>query len=138
MRPVVLFDGYCNLCNGAVTFILKNEADSTLLFSSLSSNAGKQFLQERWTQDSAVPDSIIVIDRDGIYVKSDAALYIAGHLKTPWRFLSYFKWVPRPVRDVVYDLIARNRYRVFGRQDTCMIPQPECISRFIDSEVKVP
>lgn len=133
MRPIVLFDGFCNLCNGAVTFVLEHEADSTLRFGSLSSEIGAKMLADKWPTGEEVPDSIIVVDSDRVYVKSDAALFIAGYLRSPWKYLKHFKWVPRFLRDAIYDLIARNRYSVFGRRDSCMVPQPEYTSRFVDS-----
>ena len=130
-KIVVLFDGVCNLCNGAVQFIIKRDALSKFLFASLQSDFGKSQLL-RFGLDPLKLHSIIVLENDKMYERSDAALTIASHLPFPWPLLRVFYILPRFFRDWVYDLIAKNRYRMFGKKDTCMIPTPEMKARFVE------
>ncbi|MFZ6009188.1 MAG: thiol-disulfide oxidoreductase DCC family protein [Bacteroidota bacterium] len=132
VQDVILFDGVCNLCNGAVQFILRRDRKKNFKFASLQSSFGQQQLK-KFGLDTNKLHSIIVLDAEGrFYEKSDAALFIAKHLSGLWPTLSFFKIVPRFIRNAIYDLIARNRYRLFGKKDQCMIPTPELKSRFID------
>lgn len=129
-EPIVLFDGVCNLCNNSVQFILLNERTQKLHFASLQSEVGQSLIAQHW-KGANLPESVILIEQDRIYVQSEAALRIANHLKFPLSLLGLFVVVPRPIRDAVYDWIARNRYRWFGKQDQCMLPRPEWKSRFL-------
>jgi predicted DCC family thiol-disulfide oxidoreductase YuxK len=130
-RPVILFDGVCNLCNGAVQFIIKRDHKGKLLFASLQSHVAKQLLGEFEIRTDDLY-SIIVIDNGKVYDKSDALIVIARHLPRPWSTLTIFRFLPNFFRDGLYKLVANNRYRIFGRQDACMIPTPELKSRFLD------
>ena len=136
--PVLLFDGHCNLCNGSIQFILGHERAPVLRFASLDSDFGQQILTKYAASHHIVPDSILVLNGDEILTKSSAALFVSGFLKSPWRFLKYTRYIPRFLRDGVYDIIARSRYRIFGRSDTCMIPTPDLEARFADSSEAVP
>ena len=126
----MLFDGVCNLCNSSVQFILLNDRTGRLNFASLQSDVAKEWLETHW-RGSNLPDSVILIEDGNVYAKSDAALRIARHLKFPYPLLALFSLIPRALRDAIYDWIARNRYRWFGRQDQCMMPRPEWKSRFL-------
>ncbi|GGJ40199.1 hypothetical protein GCM10008938_27820 [Deinococcus roseus] len=97
----------------------------------MQSEVAQKLLQQHW-EGANLPDSIILIDQGRVYAQSDAALHIAAHLKWPYALLGMFRIVPRPIRDAVYDWIARNRYRWFGKQDQCMLPRPEWKSRFLN------
>jgi predicted DCC family thiol-disulfide oxidoreductase YuxK len=128
--PVVLFDGVCNLCNGSVRFIIERDPHKHFQFAPLQSEAATRLI--RASPDSlALPDSIVLIDDGRLYVRSAAALRIARRLRFPWPALWLFMVVPRPIRDRVYDLIARHRYRWFGKSDTCMVPTQEIRDRFL-------
>ncbi len=130
-RPIlVLFDGVCNLCNGTVQFIIRRDPQGRFRFASLQSEAGRAQLT-RFNLNPDVLYSFIVIDGDQMYERSDAALFIAKHLALPWKAFAVFKVFPRFLRDAVYNLIAKNRYRLFGKQDQCMIPTPELKARFV-------
>jgi len=130
---IILFDGVCNLCNGAITFILKNEKTPHFKFASLQSEIGKHLMAERHINPSEI-DSIILIDvGNAYYIKSTAALEIAKDLKGGYSLLSNLSVLPESFRDSVYDFIARNRYKWFGKKDQCMIPTPELKSRFLDN-----
>jgi predicted DCC family thiol-disulfide oxidoreductase YuxK len=129
--PVLLFDGICNLCNRSVQFILANEEKTVIRFASLQSG----FLDKNLPELSAGNDSfgsVVFINNGIVYTKSDAVIAVAGYLRAPYRYLKFLKWIPRPVRDGVYSLVARTRYRIFGKRKECMIPDPEIASRFLD------
>ena len=132
-KMVILFDGVCNLCNSSVRFVEKRDRKDRFRYASLQSEVGRQLTGERGI-DREKMDSIILIDPGvAYYVKSDAALEIARHLKG-WSWLPLLVgWIPRSLRNPVYDLIARNRYRWFGRQDECMIPTKAQQAKFLDS-----
>ena len=130
-KKIILFDGVCNLCNGAVQFIIKRDGGDRFRFASLQSELGRELCRARHIDTSQV-DSIILIDPGvAYYITSDAALEIARELRgygwMPW----LLGWIPRGVRDAVYDLVARNRYRWFGKKDQCMIPTPELRKKFL-------
>lgn len=129
-HPIVLFDGVCNLCNGSVQFILRRDPAGTFRFASLQSDLGQRLLSEHGLDPKAL-DSVLVLDGDRLYRESDAALRVARDLKGAWKALTVFRAVPRPVRDWAYRLIARNRYRWFGKSETCWLPTPELRSRFL-------
>ena len=129
-KIVVLFDGVCNLCKGAVLFIIKRDASSKFVFASLQSDFGRSQLL-RFGLDSTKLHSIIALEDGTVYERSDAALKIASHLAQPWPLFGAFRIFPRFFRDWVYDLIAKNRYAMFGKKETCMIPTPEMKARFV-------
>lgn len=127
-RPIVLFDGVCNLCSGAVQFLLEHD-DGQLRFAPLQSEPG-QTLVDRFDLDDA--DTIVFVEGEAAYTHSAAALRIARHLDSPWSWLGLLRYVPRPLRDLGYRLVARSRYRVFGTRDRCLLPTPEIKERFLD------
>ena len=132
INKIILFDGVCNLCNDAVQFVIKRDKEAVFLFAPLQGNTGQKLLKERGINPNEI-DSIILIEPNVVfYVKSDAALEIVKKLDTPWRFIHLFKVLPRVLRDFVYDFIAKNRYRWYGKKDQCMIPTPELKSKFLD------
>lgn len=133
-HPAVLFDGVCNLCNGAVQWLLERDTEGRLRYASLQSRAATSLLARSGVPDpSALPDSIVFIDEQGVHVRSTAALRIAAHLGFPYSLSKIAFLLPRFLRDGVYSFIARRRYRWFGRRDTCMIPAPEWADRFLDA-----
>lgn len=128
--PIVFFDGVCNLCSGAVQFILKHEKEHRLFFAPLQ---GETFRKIHEQQKTEFPDSIVLYQAGALYVESGAVLRIARHLTGFWRLLSYPAWaIPPFIRDALYRFIARNRYRWFGKKETCFLPTPELRSRFLE------
>ncbi len=127
-HPIILFDGVCNLCNGAVQFIIERDKKQQFRFASLQSDFGQQYQQ----QVGAAVDSILLVKNDKIYQKSSAALRIARHLDGLWPLLFLFIIVPPFIRNSIYDWIARNRYRWFGKQDSCWLPTPDLKALFLD------
>ena len=111
---IVLFDGICNLCNASVRFISKHDKKSKIQFASLQSETAKQLLLNK-AIDTQKIDSIIFITDEKIFFKSDAAIEIAKMLDGFPNYLKYFQFIPGAIRDIVYDLIAKNRYRLFGK-----------------------
>lgn len=131
-RPVVLFDGVCNLCNGAVRFIVDRDPAGNFHFASLQSPAGQRLLRERGvTPPEGDPESVLLVEGERVWSRSDAALRVARGLAWPWRWAWVFALVPRVIRDAVYRWVARNRYRWFGKSEECRVPTPELRARFV-------
>jgi predicted DCC family thiol-disulfide oxidoreductase YuxK/uncharacterized membrane protein YphA (DoxX/SURF4 family) len=129
--PVVLFDGVCNLCHAAVAWILEHDREGVFRFASLQSAAARDVLASSGAGD--LPDSVVLVDEAGVHTRSDAAIRIARRLGFPWSLLVLAKPLPGFLRNAIYAWIARNRYRWFGRRDTCGVPSPELASRFLDA-----
>ena len=119
-KHIILFDGICNLCNGAVNFILKRDKKKQFRFVALQSEKGIDLISK--FKIAPETDSIILILNNQIYTESDAAIEIAKLLPALWNWLSVFKIIPKKVRDGIYKWIAKNRYRWFGKRKTCRIP----------------
>ena len=129
MQKVVLFDGVCNLCNTAVQWLIRHDKNQIFKYASLQSNYASEHLKDSKYQSI---DSIILLDGDGVYSKSSAVLRILKHLKLPYSLLWVFIIVPPFVRNFVYDVVARNRYKWFGKRTTCMMPNDELKARFFE------
>lgn len=129
-KIVVLFDGVCNLCNGAVQFIIKRDPSSTFSFASLQSDFGQSTLLKLGLDPTQL-HSIIALEDGKFFERSGAALKIASRLAGLWPMMAVFRILPGFFRDWVYDLIAKNRYRMFGKRESCMIPTPEMKERFV-------
>jgi len=128
---LILFDGICNLCNSSVQYIIKHDEQALFSFASLQSDFGKQQLASHGLLPEQL-DSIVYIHGNQRYVKSTAALKIAKRLDGPVKFLYAFIIIPAPIRDIVYNWIARNRYKWFGKQQHCMLPTSDTKKRFVD------
>lgn len=128
---VVLFDGVCNLCNASVRFVIDHDPGARFAFAPLQSAAAARLLAERGYEGAEL-SSVLLVEGRRVHARSTAALRVARRLSGGWPLLWAFMIVPRFVRDAVYDWVARNRYRWFGRQDACRIPTPELASRFLD------
>ena len=130
MSSIVLFDGVCNFCNGAVNFIIRHDADKKFKFTPLQSEAGQE-LRSKFNIGEDV-DSIILIENDKAFMHSTAGLRVARGLGGIWSLGYAFIIVPEFIRDWAYKLFAKYRYRLFGRQDACMLPTPDVRDRFLD------
>ena len=126
----MLFDGVCNLCNASVRFIIDRDPRARFHFAALGSEAARSLLAAAGAS-GPLPDSIALVENGKVYTRSLAALRIARRLRFPWPVLWALVAVPRPVRDALYDWIARNRYRWFGRREECLLPTPELRARFL-------
>jgi predicted DCC family thiol-disulfide oxidoreductase YuxK len=128
---LVIFDGVCNLCEATVNFIIDHDPQGTFRFVPSQTPLGKA-LQDHYGINTTSLDTVVLI-RDGrLYTESTAAAEIARDFDGPWRWLAAIRFVPRPLRDWAYRLIARNRYRWFGRKEVCLIPTPALRARFLE------
>ena len=127
---IILFDGVCNLCNGAINFIIERDKKNVFKFATLDSQIAKD-LSEKYSIDLSKVDSIILISNKKAFTKSSAALHIAKDLSAAWPLLYSFMVFPKFIRNAVYDFIAKNRYKWFGKKDSCMIPTPELKAKFL-------
>jgi len=130
MGAIVLFDGVCNFCNASVNFIIEHDKAGYFKFAPLQSEVGEE-LVEKHGIDTTDTDSVIVIENERAYTHSSAALRIAKRLDGIWSLAYAFIIVPKPIRDLVYRVFAKYRYRMFGKQDACMIPTPDIRARFL-------
>lgn len=129
MPAIILFDGECNFCDASVQFIIKRDPKDYFQFAAQQSDIGVTLRTKYAVADTL--DSILVIDQHKVYNSSDAALHISKHLNGLWSLLYVLKIIPKPIRNVVYKFIAKNRYAWFGKKDSCMIPAPEIRNRFL-------
>jgi len=129
---LILFDGVCNLCNSSVLYVIKRDTKNKFLFAPLQSEMGNEIIEE-FKIDTKKTDSILLFDPTNhkIYHKSSAALRIANQLNYPTKLLSIFFIIPAILRNLVYNYIAKNRYKWFGRKDACMIPTPDLQAKFM-------
>lgn len=134
-HPVVLFDGVCNLCNAAVTFIIDRDPEGVFRFAPLQSGLGQRLTRQCGLEAAVTGDAetIVLVEGGRCTVRSTAALRIARRLGGAWPLLAVLLEVPVPLRDAAYRLIARNRYRWFGRRDACRLPTPDLRRRFLDT-----
>ena len=130
-KQIVLFDGVCNLCNNAVQFVIRRDKKDRFRFAALQSEAGLRLVQERGIDTSQVDSIILIEPRVAYYTKSEAALRIARSLGGLWPAMWVFMGIPPGLRDLVYDWVARNRYRIFGKRQACMVPTPELKNKFL-------
>lgn len=129
--PVILFDGVCNLCNSSVQYVIRHDKDAVFKFASLQSDTGQQLLHKYQLPQNNF-NSFVLVEDDKVYTRSGAALRVARKLSGIVKLLYGFIIVPAFLRDAVYNFIARNRYKWFGKKDTCMIPTPALKSRFLN------
>lgn len=129
-KGLILFDGVCNLCNTSVQKVLKNDKKGHFYFASLTWPIAEQV--RRGFPKMGETDSILLYQNERLYNQSTAALKIAAKMDGLWPLMGVFWIVPKPVRDVVYQWVARNRYKWFGKKDYCMMPSPETAGRFVE------
>ncbi len=127
---IVLFDGVCNLCNGAVQFIIRRDKQNLFKFASLQSDFAQKLLKEQGFSTTDF-DSIILLENGIIFQKSDAILRLLDSFSLPWKLLKVAYIIPRSFRNNLYDLIAKNRYKIFGKREHCMIPNAEIKEKFL-------
>ena len=129
-KKIILFDGVCNLCNTSVAFVIQRDKKDIFRFAALQEEPGKSLL-EKHNIDTAQTDSIILLDGDKAYTKSTAALKIAKNLGGGYPLLYGFMVIPNFIRNWVYNYVAKNRYKWYGKKESCMIPTPELRSKFL-------
>ncbi len=129
-NPIIFFDGVCNLCTGSVQFIIKHDPGHHFRFASLQSKIGQQVLQE-FKLPTAEFDSFILLEKGKLYTKSSAALQVTKKLNGAWPGLNAFIIVPPFIRNAIYNLFARNRYKWFGKKEECWVPTVELNNLFL-------
>lgn len=130
-RPIVLFDGVCRFCDASVNFIIDRDPKQTFRFAALQSDVGQRLLCEHQLSTTDL-NTIVLIEGSRVSNRSTAALRIARRLRFPWNLLCVFLILPNPLRDFVYKVIAANRYRWFGKRESCRIPTEADKKRFLD------
>lgn len=128
---IILFDGVCNLCNSSVQFVLKHDKDKSFLFASLQSDAATKILLQLNQKSFKNLENIVLIENEQVFIKSTAALKITKNLGGFIKLLYIFIIIPTPIRDFIYDIIAKNRYKWFGKKNKCTIPDKEITDRFL-------
>jgi predicted DCC family thiol-disulfide oxidoreductase YuxK len=131
VEPLVLYDGVCGLCSKSVRWILRHEKDHTLRFAPLQGPTAAA-LREQYPQIPRTLESVVLVEGGRVHLRSKAFLYTAHHLRAPWRWAYAVRWFPAFVMDLGYRLIARIRYRVWGKTDACELPAPDERARFLD------
>jgi predicted DCC family thiol-disulfide oxidoreductase YuxK len=129
-HPIILFDGVCNLCNGLVQRIISRDKKNVFKFGHLQSEKVRQMLK-RFEPKTSGLTTIVLLEGETVTVESDALLKIVRKLGGAWSLLYLFIIVPKFIRDAVYRFVSRHRYRIFGRRDSCMVPSPEFLDKFI-------
>ncbi len=133
-RPLILFDGVCNLCASSVQFVIRRDRDAQFRFASLQSSVAEQILADRDYRGESL-GSVLLVDDGVVHAKSRAALRIARRLDGAWPLMYYlFCWVPRFLADAVYDFIGARRYRWFGKKEACWVPDGDIRGRFLDAD----
>lgn len=130
--PIVLFDGHCTLCSGVVDFLIRRDTRGRLRFAPLQSDAGQRLLRSHGIPMPDEPDTMVLIEGGRALVRSSAALATTRYLRFPWPLSQVCFVVPAILRDAVYKVVARNRYRWFGKSERCRVPTPELRARFLE------
>ncbi len=128
-KPILFFDGICTLCNASVQFVIKRDKKNKFLFASLQSDVAKNILLHKNHKINL--DSIVLLFNDKIYTKSTAALLVLKELGFPYNIFAIFMFIPKVIRDYIYDFIAKNRYEWFGKRASCMVPNKDWIDKFL-------
>ncbi|WP_042225082.1 thiol-disulfide oxidoreductase DCC family protein [Oceanobacillus manasiensis] len=132
---LILFDGECNFCDRSVQFVMKRDPEAIFTFASLQSGAGER-VKEHYNINPSL-DSMILVEGETYYTKSTAALKICRNLKGFWKVFSVLLVIPKPIRDFFYNIVARNRYKWFGKRETCRLPSPEERARFLEERTEL-
>lgn len=128
---IILFDGVCNLCNSSINFVIRHDKKNQFRFTTLQSKTGRELLQ-KYNIDNITTDSFVLVENNKAYTRSTAALRVCKKLNKLYPLFYSFIIIPSLIRNFVYDLIARNRYKWFGKRDQCMIPTDELRSKFLE------
>lgn len=127
---IILFDGVCNFCNASINFIIDHDPEKHFKFAPLQSDFGQKILGQ-FNKNTEDFDSVILLKNNQLYQKSEAALEITKHLSGFWKYLTIFRILPTSVLNFFYDIIAKNRYLIFGKSDSCRMPTPDLKERFL-------
>lgn len=128
---IIVFDGVCNFCNSTVQFIIKRDTQRKFKFAAFQSKAGHELFQKHAIAGGEF-DTIVLLKKGSVYLRSNAALQIAKELDMPWKILIIFKIIPKFIRNFLYDVFAKHRYKWFGIRDKCLVPTEELRQRFLE------
>jgi len=131
-KKLILFDGVCNLCNTSVQYVIKHDKNNVFMFAALQSDIGQQLIEDYKIDTGKVDSILLYTPEKGVDYKSTAALKIAAQLGFPQNLMTVFFIIPPFIRNWVYDYIAKNRYKWYGKKESCWIPTPELKSKFLD------
>lgn len=129
-HPIILYDGVCGLCDRFVQFVIMRDSTGKITLAPLQGETAIVLL-EKFQLPLATLSTVVLIDGEKCYIKSSAVLRSLRYLDGPWKFFTLLRIIPTPLSDLVYDFVARNRYRWFGKFDACLIPSPERRNRFL-------
>ena len=129
-HQIILFDGVCNFCNSSINFVIDHDPKKHFKFASLQSDIGQEILT-KFSKNTKDFDSVILLKDNQLYEKSEAALEITKHLSGFWKYLSIFGILPTFFLNFFYDIVAKNRYKIFGKADSCRMPTPDLKERFL-------
>jgi len=130
-KKIILFDGVCNLCSSSINYLIDRDKHDLFRFVSLQSDLGKSLQDYLGIENQNLDTIILYIPNEGYYIKSTAALKVMKVFPGAWKFMQIFTIVPTVIRDVVYNYIAKNRYKWYGKEESCRIPTPELKSKFL-------
>ena len=130
-KPVIVFDGICHLCTGFAKFVIRHDRDGRFLFLAAQSPRGEVLYRRLGLKTGDWESNLLILDRQ-VYTELDSFIEVTRRFGGPWRLMPILYALPRPIRDWLYNRIARNRYAWFGRRDVCFVPTPELQSRFLD------
>lgn len=128
-QRILFFDGVCNLCNWLVDFLIRNDRDRKLFFAPLQGPTAEKYVPAEVRKNLF---TVVMWDQNRLYTQSDAVVQALRHLPPPWSWFPVVKIIPKPLRNIVYNFVAKHRYKWFGKHDTCRVPTPEERSRFLD------
>ena len=131
-KKIILFDGVCNLCNDSVLKVIKHDKKNVFLFTALQSEIGEQILKKLKIDTATIDSIVLYIPENTYYLKSSAALRIMNEFSGLWKLTQIFRILPAAFNNLFYDWIAKNRYKWFGKKESCMIPTPELKAKFLD------
>jgi len=130
-KKIILFDGVCNLCNSSINYVIDHDKQDIFRFTSLQSDLGKTIQAHLGIKNTSLDTIILYTPNEGYYIKSTAALKIMATFPGAWKLMQVFTIIPAPIRDMVYTYIAKNRYKWYGKQESCRVPTLELKSRFL-------
>ena len=131
-KKIILFDGVCNLCNSSVQYIIKHDKKDIFRFVSLQSEVGQKILKHIGISENSLDSIVLYEPGKAYYLKSNAALQVAKSLGGIFTYSTLFKIIPTSLRDIIYDFIAKNRYKWYGKQESCMLPTKELRDKFLE------
>jgi len=130
-KKIILFDGVCNLCNSSINYVIDHDKKDVFRFVSLQSDLGKVIQEYLGIENTSLDTIILYVPDEAYYIKSTAALKVINEFSGIWKLTQLFLILPSSIRDIVYNYVAKNRYKWYGKEDSCRIPTPELKAKFL-------